>query len=59
MWFYDGIAAPHGNRSKVSELSKLTGDPEVLRFVRTYYQIKNARARHRLREMASVLAGDW
>jgi transcriptional regulator with XRE-family HTH domain len=58
MWFYDGIDAPHGNRSKVSELSTLTSDPEMLRFVRAYYQIKNAKARHRLREMASVLAGE-
>jgi transcriptional regulator with XRE-family HTH domain len=58
MWFYDGIGAPDGRGSKVSELSKLTGDPEVRRFVKAYHRIKGTTARRRFREIASVLAGD-
>lgn len=54
-WFYDGVDVPRGNEA---DASKLARDPEFVRFVRAYYQIKNAAARRRLREMASLLAGD-
>jgi transcriptional regulator with XRE-family HTH domain len=55
-WFYEGMDAP-GGRGRKSELLDLARDPETLRFIIVYYRIKDARARQRLREMASVLAG--
>lgn len=56
-WFYDGLDVPRENEAAASKPPKLARDPEFARLVRTYYQIKNAAARRRLREMASILAG--
>jgi transcriptional regulator with XRE-family HTH domain len=54
-WFFDGI----DDRADIGTAPKSPHpvDPDVLRFVRTYYRIANAGARFRLREMATVLAG--
>ncbi len=54
-WFYNGFDVGPGTSSMAPELTVLR-DPEVLRFVGTYYCIKDVAARARLRGMASVLA---
>jgi transcriptional regulator with XRE-family HTH domain len=56
-WFFEGIDVGRGSTGLAPELSQPV-DPEVLRFVEVYYRIKNVGARSRLREMASVLAGE-